>query len=122
MSTIFVSTIRPQVFSVNRPVIIYRRGGGGGFKATQGEILPIPPFNITSLKWSPLKTFDDFHDPPHVSSFSKQIWAVPRLNPSKVIIDPPFWVLSYDWSPLLFSQKSSDPPVKSSTSKAIDND
>ena len=90
--------LRPQVFSVNGPVIIYHRGGG--------------PFNVTSLKWFPLKTFDDFLDPPpppQMSSFSKQIWVVPRLHPSKVIIDPPLWVLSYDWFPLLFSQKSSDP-------------
>ena len=38
-----------------------------------------------------------------MSSFSKQIWVVHPLNPSKVFSDPPFWVLSYDWSLLLFS-------------------
>ena len=42
--------------------------------------------------------------------FSKQIWVVPLLNPSKVFSDHPFWVLSYDLSPLLFSQKASDSP------------
>ena len=37
--------------------------------------------------------------PALMSSFAKQIWVVPPLNPSKVFSDPPFWVLSYDWSP-----------------------
>ena len=59
------------------------------------------PLNVTSLKWSPLITFDDFREPhPAMSSFSKQIWVVPPLNPYLVFSDPPFWVLSYDWSPL----------------------
>ena len=52
--------------------------------------------------------------PPHMSSFSKQIWVVRPLNPSISFSDPLFWILSYEWSPLLFSQKSSDPPQKSS--------
>ena len=51
--------------------------------------------------------------PPPPSSFPKQIWVVPILNPSKVFSDPRFWVLSYNWSPLLFSQKSSEPPYNS---------
>ena len=41
----------------------------------------------------PLIAFDDFRDPPTISSFYKQIW---------VIGDPPFWVLSNVWFPLLF--------------------
>ena len=40
---------------------------------------------------------------PPTSSFSKQIWVVPPLNPSNIF--------SYDWSPLFFSQKSIDPPL-----------
>ena len=35
---------------------------------------------------------NDFHSPPfphHMSSFSKQIWVVPPLSPSKVFSDPP---------------------------------
>ena len=59
----------------------------------------IPPNNFWWLLWFP---------PP--SSFSKKIWVIPSLNPSKLLSDPPFWVLSYDWSPLLFSLKASDPP------------
>ena len=61
----------------------------------------IPPNNFWWLLRSP---------PAPPSSFSKQIWVIPPLNPSEVFNDPPFWVLSYDCSPLLFSQKSSDPP------------
>ena len=80
------------------PVIIYRLGEGGGL----GLNKVIPPFNVTSRKWSPLITFDDFRDPLPMSSFSKQIWVVPLLNPSKVFSDSPFRVLSYDWFPLLF--------------------
>ena len=71
---------------------------------------PLYPSNFTSLKWSPLITFDDFRDfppPPLLSSFSKRIWVVPPLNPSKDFSDPPFWVLSYDRSPLLFSNSAS---------------
>ena len=64
----------------------------------------IPPNNFWWLLWFP---------PP--SSFSKKIWVIPSLNPSKLLSDPPFWVLSYDWSPLLFSLKPSDPPLNSST-------
>ena len=63
---------------------------GEGFGAKQGEIYPIPPLNVTSLKWSPLITFDDFRNPPLHVIISKQIWAVPPLNPSKVFSDPPF--------------------------------
>ena len=48
-------------------------------------------------------TTDNFRDPPTMSSLSKQIWVVPRPNPSNVFSDPPFWVLSYDWSHLLIS-------------------
>ena len=53
--------------------------------------------------------------PPSMPSFSKQIWVVPPLTPSKLFRDPTFWVLSYDSSPLLFSQKSTDPPLKCSS-------
>ena len=58
------------------PVIIYRLGvgrGRGGFGAKQGEIQPIHPVNVTSLKWSPLITFDDFHDPLHVFIFQANL-------------------------------------------------
>ena len=51
-------------------------------------------------------TFDDFRDPlsphspsPTMSSFSKKIWVVPSLNPSKVSGDPPFVLLKIKWSP-----------------------
>ena len=54
-------------------------GGGGGFGAKQGEIYPIPPSNVTSLKWSPLKTFDDFRDPSgsHVFIFQANLSGPP---------------------------------------------
>ena len=58
----------------------------------------IPPNNFWWLSRSP---------PPLLSSFSKRIWVVPPLNPSKDFSDPPFWVLSYDRSPLLFSNSAS---------------
>ena len=48
---------------------------------------------VTSLKWSPLITFDAFRDPPSMYSYPKQIWVVPPLNPSKVFSDPPFFPL-----------------------------
>ena len=68
--------------------------------------------NVTSLKRSSLITFDDFRDPPLLRSFSKRIWVVRPLNPSKDFSDPPFWVLSYDRPPLpppplLFSNSAS---------------
>ena len=71
----------------------------------------IPPLNVTSLKWStPQITFDDFRDPPRpMSPFSKQIWVVPPLNPSKDFSDPPFWVLSYDL-PFCSSKNQVIPP------------
>ena len=60
-----------------------------------------------------------------MSSFSKQIWVIPPLNPSKDFSDPPFWVLSYYWSPpfvllkiLWFPPQNPPPP----TPKAIHND
>ena len=40
-------------------------------------------------------TFDDFHDPPALSSFSKQIWVVsvttdpPFFSPKNQVIPPP---------------------------------
>ena len=78
--------------------------GGGGGAADLGlnkvKFSRSHLWNVTSLTWSPLITFDDFGDPPPpMSSFSKQIWVVPPLNSSKGFSDPPFWVLSYDWSP-----------------------
>ena len=54
------------------------------------EIYPIPPFNVTSLKWSSLITFDDFRDPPlPMPSFSKQIWVVPLWILPKLSAIPP---------------------------------
>ena len=75
-----------------------------------------PPLNVTSLKCSPRITFDDFRDSPPpptphpMSSFSKQIWVVPPLNPYQVLSDPTllgsqlrlislFVVLKIKWSP-----------------------
>ena len=91
-----------------------RKGGGFGAKHGQEPIrwnLPILPLNVTSLKWFPLITFDDFRDPPPMSSFSKQILVdSPPPESLQSFQRTPFWVLSYDWSPLLFSQKVSDPP------------
>ena len=49
----------------------------------------IPPNNFWWLSRSPPPP----SPPHHMSSFSKQIWVVPPLNPSKVFSDPPFWVL-----------------------------
>ena len=88
------------------PVIIFWGGGGGEggrerFGAKQGEILPIPPLNITLLKWSPLITFDDFRDPlsPCLHFPSKfewsPLWILPKFSaiPSigfSVTTDPPF--------------------------------
>ena len=70
----------------------------------------------------PLITFDDSRDVPGaMSSFSKQIWVVHPLNPSKVFSDPPFWVLSYDWSLLLFSYNQVIPP-KILPPEGINND
>ena len=71
----------------------------------------------------PLITFDDSRDfPGAMSSFSKQIWVVHPLNPSKVFSDPPFWVLSYDWSLLLFSYNQVIPPKFSPPPQGINND
>ena len=71
----------------------------------------------------PLIAFDDFRDPPTISSFYKQIWVVPPLNPSKfsaippfgfsVTSDSPFCSPKIKWSPLKFSA-----PLP----KAINND
>ena len=69
----------------------------------------------------PLITFDDFRDPPPMSSFSKQIWVVPPLNPSKVFNDLLFWVLSYDWSPFC-TPKNQVIPQKNPPPPAINND
>ena len=69
----------------------------------------------------PLITFDDFHDPPPLlmSSFSKRIWVVPPLNPSKVFSDCPFWVLSYPFVflKIKWSPKNSPPPPRPSGDK-----
>ena len=60
----------------------------------------------------------------HMSSFSKQIWVVPPLNPSKVFSDNPFWVLSYDWSPHFDSPRNQaiPPKIPRAPSPAINND
>ena len=74
----------------------------GGFGAEQGEIYPIFPLNVTSLKWPPLTTFDDFFDPPptHVFIFqthfsgppSESLEHIQRSPPFKFLVttDPPF--------------------------------
>ena len=63
--------------------------GGGGFGLKKAKFSR-SPFECYFTEVIPLITFDDFHDPSHMSSFSKQIWVVPPLNPSKVFSDPPF--------------------------------
>ena len=70
----------------------------------------------------PLITFDDFHDSPSpllLSSFSKRIWVVPPLNPSKVFSDCPFWVLSYPFVflKIKWSPKNFPPPPRPSGDK-----
>ena len=71
-----------------------------------------PPNNIWSLSRSP---------PLLMSSFSKRIWVVPPLNPSKVFRDCPFWVLSYPFVflKIKWSPKNSPPPP---APQAINND
>ena len=66
-------------------------GAGGGGRGR----------NVTSLKWSPLITFDNFHDPPRpMSSFSKWslLWILPKFSVIpfgfSVTTDPPFVPLS----------------------------
>ena len=101
----------PQVFSVNGSVIIYHRGGG--------------PFNVTSLKWFPLKTIDDFLDPPpppDVFIFQANLSGSPSASfqsyhrfpflGSQLWLIPPFVLPKIKWSPL----KSFAPPP------AINND
>ena len=67
--------------------------------------------NVTSLKWSPLITFDDFRDPPLLmSSFSKRIWVVPPLNPSKVFNYPPFGFSVTIDPPFCFPKNQVIPP------------
>ena len=63
---------------------------------------PPPPKNVWWLSRSPT-----------TSSFSKQTWVVPPLNPSKVLSDSPFWVLSNGWPPFC-SPKNQVIPLKSS--------
>ena len=67
------------------PVIIYRRGAedlglneanlaNPPFECYFTEAIPPPPRSSSSDGLlSPLITFDDFRDPPHMSSFFKQI-------------------------------------------------
>ena len=60
----YLSSIRTK-----GPVIIYRLKGGGwaaedsGLNSVKFSRSPLC-LNVTSLKWSPLKTFDDFRVPP----------------------------------------------------------
>ena len=78
------------------------KGVGGGGEEGGGETrrnLADSSFECYFTEVIPLITFDDSRDfPPAMSSFSKEIWVVHPLNPSKVFSDPPFWALSYDWS------------------------
>ena len=54
--------------------------------------------------------FGSCTDPPlPMSSFSKQIWEIPHLNPSKVFGDPPFGLLV-----------TTDPPFCSPKNQVID--
>ena len=95
----------PPWSSIRGRSLFFEGGGGEGgrerFGAKQGEILPIPPLNITLLKWSPLITFDDFRDPlsPCLHFPSKfewsPLWILPKFSaiPSigfSVTTDPPF--------------------------------
>ena len=51
----------------------------------------ISNLNVTSLKWSRLITFDDFHDPPpNMSSFQASLSGPPSES---------FQILGGDWSP-----------------------
>ena len=75
--------------SVKGPIIIYRQRGGLGLNKMKFSRPPPPPSECYFTKVIPLITFDDFRDPPHMASFSNQIWVVPALNPSKVFSDPP---------------------------------
>ena len=100
-------------------VIIYLRVGEGGWGAKDLRLNKVKfsqslPFKVTSLKRSPLITFNDFRypPPPICLHFPSKFQWFPPLNPSKVFSDSPFWVLSYDWSPLFLTQKSCDIPPK----------
>ena len=67
------------------------------------------------LHWSvspppPPITFDDFRDPPTMSSFSKQIWVVPTSESFEC----------FQWSPFLFSKNQGTPPPP--PRQAINND
>ena len=67
----------------------------------------IPPNNVWWLSWFP-------PPPPPMSLFSKLIWVLPPLNPSKVFSDPLFWVLSYNWTPPSVLLQIKWSPLKSS--------
>ena len=72
------------------------------------------------LKWSPLITFDNFHNPSPLpclhfpSKFEwSPLWILPKFSATppfgfSVTTDPPFFLPKIEWSPL----KSSPPPAQ----------
>ena len=123
----YLSSIRTTVR--DRSLFIALWGGGRGRWAAEDLWLNKVKFsrspfclNVTSLKWSPLKTFDDFSDPPpfvfifqaNLSgplSESFQSFQRSSLLGSQLRLIPPFVLPKIKWSP----PKSSPPP-------AINND
>ena len=98
------------------PVIIYRLAGSGGFGAKLRWNLADPPFECYFTEVPPPpppKNVWWLSRSPTTSSFSKQTWVVPPLNPSKVLSDSPFWVLCNGWPPFC-SPKNQVIPLKSS--------
>ena len=104
-----------------------RRGVGGvkDFGLNKVKFSQSPPLNVTSLKWSPLITFDGFRDPPPMSSFSSKfewspLWIIQKFSVIplfgfSVTSDPPFVLLKIK----LLPPKSIPPP---SPHQAINND
>ena len=104
-------------------------GGGDYFGLNKVKFSRSPHLNVTSLKWSHLKTFVHFRDPPppppppHVFIFQANLTGLPsesfqsfQRSPflgSQLWLIPPFALLKMKWCPL----KSSDP-----SPPAINND
>ena len=107
---IFINGAFTKLTRSKGPVIVYRRGKDLGQNKVKFSRYPLwmllhwsdPPNNFWWLSQAPL--------PPPPSSFSKQIWVIPPLNPSEVFRDPSFWVLSYDWSPFCSPKNLAIPP------------
>ena len=95
------------VFSIEvRNRSLFTPGKGGG------------DFGLNKVKFcrSPLWMLLHWMIPPTMSSFSKQIWVVPPLNPSKVFSDPPASGFSVTTDPPFFLPKIKWSP------QAINND